>query len=183
MRKMLGKEDIIYLLKEMDRRLSFLNYKVEINIYGGAVMSLCYNSRRSTQDIDSMFKDIDIIYPLVIGMAEELDLDDDWFNNTIEDIKSVLLEEEMISTEWFVNIDLKIPSAQQMLAMKFYAARNKPKKDFEDAVIICRSIGVNTEEQAMSILGRFIDQEVITDRQIRFLKHVIKEVNNAARDY
>lgn len=67
--RLLSKEEIWSLLQEMDEQIGNFSNHIEINIYGGAVMCLNFGNRCSTQDIDSTFKDVDIIYPLVQSLA------------------------------------------------------------------------------------------------------------------
>lgn len=178
--QLLNTADILKLLKEMDETLGSLSQVVEVNIYGGAVMCIVYGNRCSTQDVDSTFKDIDILYPLVKSMAEKHSLPEDWFNNAIEDVKSVLLKEELEELQGFENLVVRFPSARQMLAMKLYAARLYPKSDLEDAVTLCKHLHITTKEQAEKVLREFIDEEVIVPNKISFLEMVVKEVVKGA---
>lgn len=179
--RLLSKVEILNLLHEMDRKIGNFSDHIEINIYGGAVMCLNYGNRCSTQDIDSTFKDLDIIYPLVKSMAEEHGLPLDWFNNAVEDIKSVLLKEELNEVVGFENLVIRFPSSKQMLAMKLYSARLFPKSDLDDAVTLCIHLGITTKTAAEKILREFIDHEVIINSKLSFLELVIKEVHKRAQ--
>ncbi|MEG1149178.1 MAG: hypothetical protein RSD98_11355 [Niameybacter sp.] len=132
-------------------------------------MCLSFGNRCSTQDIDSTFKDVDIIYPLVQSLAIKHHLPTDWFNNAIEDIKSVLLKEELKIVDGFKNLIIRFPSARQMLAMKLYSARLFPKSDLNDAVTLCRHLNIFTRQEAEKVLREFIDDEVIVEAKKSFL--------------
>lgn len=53
---MIQKEQILFYLKELNSKLAAPGVKGEICLYGGAVMSLVYDARPSTKDVDAVFK-------------------------------------------------------------------------------------------------------------------------------
>lgn len=158
-------------------KLSFISTSIEINLYGGAVMCLIFDSSRSTQDIDSVFDNIDIIIPLVDNIAKEHNLNHDWFNNAINGIMSMLIKEDLKPYGNFKNINVKIPTPRQMLAMKLCAARGLPKKDFKDALMLCKHLNISSIEEIKDVVYEFIDSYVIRGRQEEFIKNLAIELN------
>ena len=174
---MLDKDVMMKLLHEIDDAVSSLNVKLNLDIYGGAVMCAVYNSRQFTEDIDACYRNFDIVEPLIKSLADKYNLPNDWLNNNVEDIKSSLITEDLISMEGFKNISIRYPSAEQMLALKLYASRLSPKSDLRDAVYLANELNVTTFSQLDNILRKFIYSDALSSRQENFIKIVERELN------
>jgi predicted nucleotidyltransferase len=51
-------EEIKLYLTELNDELRSMNIKGEVCLYGGAVMSLAYNARPDTDDVDAIFEPV-----------------------------------------------------------------------------------------------------------------------------
>lgn len=174
---MLDKDVMMKLLHEIDDAVGSLNVKLNLDIYGGAVMCAVHNSRQFTEDVGACYRNFDIVEPLIKSLADKYNLPNDWLNNNVEDIKSSLITEDMISMEGFKNISIRYPSAEQMLALKLYASRLSPKSDLRDAVYLAKELSVTSFSQLDNILRKFIYSDALSSRQENFIKIVERELN------
>lgn len=176
-KKLLDKDMLLKLLHEMDDVLGNINVQLSMDIYGGAVMCAVHSCRKFTEDIDACYRNFDIIEPLIKSLADKYGLPYDWLNNNVEDIKSSMITEDLVSMEGFKNITIRYPKAEQLLALKLYAARLSPKSDLEDSVYLAKLLGLNTFEQLNEILRTFIFEDALSSKQDMFMRIVERELN------
>lgn len=175
--KKLNKELMFKVLKDMDDVLGSLSVDITFTIYGGAVMCMVHNSRRFTEDIDAMFKNFDILLPLIDSLSKKYNLPSDWFNSQIEDLKYTIKDENLLLMEGFKNMKVYYPCAEQMLAMKLHAARSKPKSDFDDALHLMHELKIYDEESLKSILYKYIYKDCVNSRSLTFIQDLVAKVN------
>lgn len=115
-------------LRRALRRLSELATEegvvLEVALYGGAVFTLVYGSREATRDVDAIIKPADIGAKLVARVATEQDLPDDWLNGNVQQFLSPFDQRRSYpSKEFEPGLNVTIPTANYLLALKLQAAR------------------------------------------------------------
>ena len=66
----MGREDMLKYLEELNSRLAGINRSCDIVIFGGAAMSIVFEARDATRDIDAKFRRIMQEYVLVPASGE-----------------------------------------------------------------------------------------------------------------
>lgn len=106
---MLTKEQIENYLEELNSHLAEEGIIGEVVLCGGAVMTLAYDARLSTKDIDGIFAPSTAIRTIIKTMAVKYNLEEDWFN----DVKSL--------DEVFEILERYIPPARLTPLAGFFA--------------------------------------------------------------
>ena len=98
--------------------------QLEITIYGESIMTMVYDHRPATKDIDCVFSETN--YKLlnnILNLAKfTFNLSDGWINEEIKDPLKSILREDKETYRVYSNLRLLKPKAEQLLAMKILAA-------------------------------------------------------------
>lgn len=78
---MLSKSDIEGYLKEIAAAMETEEIRGEIVLCGGAVMTMVYDARPSTKDIDALFEPAAKLRMIASRIAERDGLEADWLND------------------------------------------------------------------------------------------------------
>lgn len=172
--KVLGKTELLEIFNVLNSKLSDNKLSLSLTIYGGTVMNLLYDVRPATKDIDCVFSNTDfkLLDSIIKDIAFVYSLGDNWINDDIKVPLESLMKEDLSIFNRYSNLDIQIPSRKQLLAMKVLSARPEPSKDFIDAYLLCKDLGVKTKEELLNIFSEFIPKNLIGERQIQFIKYL-----------
>jgi hypothetical protein len=178
--KTFNSSELIEILLHLDTILKRENLRLEIAVYGGAAIMLYYgvDSRDMTEDIDSVIMNRQEFgrHPEVFKeVAEKFGLAEDWIHSNILNTLSELKREDLVNYGEFSNIGIKLPSKEQLLAMKIKSARYFPKSDFLDARQIVTDLDVETLDELRAIVDEYIPQFLITSEVKRFMAALMEK--------
>lgn len=153
-------EKFIYkkLLLEIFDYLNVLLYDnklhLELTVYGGSIMTLLYDNRPATKDIDSLFNSVneELLKNIFSQVQEVYQLNKDWINDDVKEPIKSLIDEKTIIYKEYSNLTIIQPIPEQLLAMKVLAARAEPSKDFVDAFILCKDLNVSSKNNSLILL-------------------------------
>ena len=77
----MGREDMLKYLEELNSRLAGINRSCEVVIFGGAAMSIVFEARDATRDIDAKFRSSVELRRLIKDISDDFELDREWLNN------------------------------------------------------------------------------------------------------
>jgi len=80
----MNRDDIIYLLKQLNEKLRLREIFGEIYILGGSAICLAYDGDRATKDIDALFHPKTEIYELIYEIADDEQISYDWLNDGVK---------------------------------------------------------------------------------------------------
>jgi len=80
----MNKNEILFYFDIMNKKLKDKDVSAYVNVYGGAVMCLVFNSRDNTKDIDAIFEPESVLKEIAVEIADEHKLSKDWFNDEIK---------------------------------------------------------------------------------------------------
>jgi hypothetical protein len=132
----------------------------EVYVVGGAVMTLAFAARLSTNDVDAVFTPKDVVRRAARRVAHDADVDPDWLNDAV---KGFLGERGEFST-WLDLPHLKVftPVPEYLLAMKCIAFRLGPEfHDEEDVRYLLRYLNVERARDALAIVERYFPSDQI----------------------
>ncbi len=180
------REVLITALKLQGQRASDAGIKLEVSIYGGAAFLLAFNSRDATRDVDAILKPKEEGERLVIQVARELDIPEDWLNSNMEQFISPTLEAKrrLANIEDETGLVVHVPTSKYLLAMKALACRRPIgdyKGDIEDLSYLIQKIGINSVAEIQDAVDGFYpnDVDVIRPSDEALLQSLIESKNDA----
>jgi hypothetical protein len=178
MNGLMDKKKLLQIFDYLNERLKENQLQLEITIYGGSVMTMVYDNRPATKDIDCVFSEIN--YKLLDNILEltkfAFNLNDEWINEDIKEPLRTLLKEDKETYRVYSNLKILKPKAEQLLAMKILAARPEPAKDFIDALILCKELNITDKNRLMEVISLYIPLNILAERQINFIKYLGKDL-------
>ena len=152
--------------------------KLEVCIYGGAVMLLAYHSREITKDVDAVIQPSGLGRKLAHQVGEELGLPETWLNDDVKQF--VAPTERTRPLPWDApGIALTAPTAGYLLAMKALACRQPLpgfQGDFDDLRFLVRKIGVTSVDEIQAYIDKYYPNDIISTENRAVLDGIIKEV-------
>lgn len=171
---LIDKNKLLQIFDYINAQLKENQLQLEITVYGGSIMTLVYDSRPATKDIDCVFSETNqLLLENILNQAKfTFSLSDKWINEDIkEPLKSIIKEDKEIY-KTYTNLKILKPKAEQLLAMKILAARPEPAKDFVDAFLLCKDLNIDRKESLLKIISEYIPLSLIGERQIQFIKYL-----------
>ena len=118
-----------------------------------------------------------------------MSLKENWIDEGIWDvIRDTMKKEELVNYRGFGGLNVRFPIAEQLLAMKLFAARiREDKNDLIHAGVLCRELNVKGRPQLESILKKYFKEEAIRKKNRsrgshnathRFIDRLVKELQN-----
>jgi hypothetical protein len=175
---LMDKTKLLEIFGYLNERLRENQLQLEITIYGGSVMTMVYDSRPATRDIDCVFSETnERLLDHILDLTKfTFNLPDGWINEEIkEPLKSIIKEDKEVYRV-FSNLKILKPKAEQLLAMKVLAARPEPAKDFIDAYILCKDLNITTKRKLLDVISGYIPLHLIGERQRNFIKYLGKDL-------
>jgi hypothetical protein len=153
--------------------------KLEICIYGGAVMMLAYNVRQITKDVDAVIRPSEPGWRLAARVGDELGLPEGWIN---DDVKQFVAPAERTRIlPWDApGIALTAPTAGYMLAMKALACRQPLpgfQGDLDDLRFLIQKLGVKSVDEIQKHVDRYYPDDVIPQEDAVVLRKLIEEAS------
>jgi hypothetical protein len=149
----LKKDDILRYFDEINKHLASTNERGEILIAGGAALTLVFDARDSTYDIDAIFEPKEDMRQIIKAVARANSLDDDWLNDAV---KGFMTDKMNFSTFLeYSHLTVSSLDAESLLAMKLVSARPAPAKDMQDSIFLIKILGISSEEQLYEIIEKY----------------------------
>lgn len=143
--------------------------KGEILLCGGAVMCLVFNARNSTRDIDAIFEPTSEIRIAAKKVAAEMQLPEDWLNDSAKSFFSPLLNKVEIRS--WSNLSVWAPTADYMLAMKCISARYD-SQDKNDVEFLIKELKLKTAESVFKIIESFYPKKQVPAKTQFFIEEL-----------
>ncbi|MDF0728706.1 DUF6036 family nucleotidyltransferase [Cytobacillus sp. S13-E01] len=171
---LMDKGKLLEIFDYLNERLKENQLQLEITIYGGSIMTMVYDNRPATKDIDCVFSETNskLLDNILAQTKFIFNLSDGWINEEIKEPLKAILKEDKETYRVYSNLKILKPRAEQLLAMKILAARPEPAKDFVDAYLLCKDLGITTKKELLNIFNYYIPLTLIGERQINFIKYL-----------
>ena len=165
---LLDRDGVIQAFTLLAERLHRRGVVADVYIVGGAAMTLAYDSRRTTRDIDAVFEPHGVVLEAAREVARDLGLPPSWLN----DQASVYMPRDRRGPEVFSRPGLRVQSAppEHLLAMKILAGR---RSDASDVRFLLTLLGVTSVEQALSVVAAVFPDEPVDDRRRAILTEAL----------
>jgi hypothetical protein len=176
--RLMDREELLDIFDYMNKQLAENQLVLELTVYGGAIMTLVYDNRPATKDIDCVFSSSneDLLNNIFELTKFTFNLPAKWINEDIrEPLKSLLIEDKE-TFKLYSNLRILKPIPEQLLAMKVLAARAEPSKDFIDAYILCKDLNIQTKEELFNVCSKYVPLNLIGERQMKFIQYLGKDL-------
>jgi hypothetical protein len=157
---LLTAERIQELFLLLNDRLAFEDLVGELYIVGGAVMTLAFQARPSTNDVDAVFAPKAAVRRLAKEVAFDAGVDEGWLNDAVKGF----LSDRGEFSPWLELSHLKIfiPVPEYLLAMKAVAFRLGPEfHDEDDVRYLLRYLNIENAADALEIVERYFPSDRI----------------------
>ena len=168
------KKDIENLIDLFALKLDAEGIEGSISIVGGAALSLAYiTDRYATTDIDATFPVHPRITEIIQEIALEQNLAQTWINDAVKAYVPFETVPMWVDFKKIGNIQIRIGSAEFLLAMKLKADRGF--RDRPDIAALIKLCGLTSLEEIEDLYGRYQHQEILCGRTKEFLCQVLRE--------
>jgi Nucleotidyltransferase of unknown function (DUF6036) len=154
-------------------RLERRGVRANIYVVGGAAMSLSFDSRRSTRDIDAVvLEGHGVLMDEVRAMGRLHDLPSTWLNE--QAVKYVSRRPDPKPSPVFDHpfLTVSAASAEHLLAMKLAASRGGDVADIRLLLAACECVSV---DDARVIFARVFDGKQLTEKARLIVEDVLGE--------
>lgn len=128
---MITKQTMLELFTALNQKLKENDIRGEICVVGGAAMTLAFNARIATQDVDAIFQPKKDMQLLAMDVGKEHNLNIDWLNDAV----SIFIPDKKAETKKVIlklsHLTVWSPDAKYLLAMKSISARPTDIRDLE----------------------------------------------------
>jgi hypothetical protein len=170
---MLDREDLESALRELASRLLERGTTGNLQIFGGAALTLGLFDRGTTADIDARVRFDTDITDLLQLIADRRGWQSDWLNDTGRGFLPLYgrdVDWETIFDRGGVTIQLA--SAEALLAMKLNA--NRPGRDDDDIAQLMTICGVSSSGDAEEVFEAYYPGECLTGRAMRMVEGILE---------
>jgi len=174
----MDREELLEIFDYLNKQLAENQLVLELTVYGGAIMTLVYDNRPATKDIDCVFSSSneDLLNNILELTKFTFNLPTKWINEDIKEPLKSLLREDKETFRLYSNLRILKPIPEQLLAMKVLAARAEPSKDFIDAYILCKDLNIETKEELFNVCSKYIPLNLIGERQMKFIQYLGRDL-------
>lgn len=158
--------------RRLGDRLARRGVVADIYIIGGAAMALAYDARRSTRDIDAVFKPHGVVVEEAQAVAAELGLPPWWLNEQAS--AYVAPGGDPAAPRVFDHPGLRVSAAspEHLLAMKVLAAR---RRDSEDISYLVKHLRLSNTADVLALCEQVFPDEPVPGRAKLILEDLFNE--------
>jgi len=154
--KQLKRDDILKYFEEINSQLRSRGEHGKILLLGGAAMTIAFDARDATYDIDAIFSPKGSIEQIISDMAKTHQLTSDWLNDVAKDYVTDKMKFNPFPS--YSNLSISTIDAESLLAMKLTAARTYTE-DMNDSVFLMNTLNIESETQLYNIVERYTDAD------------------------
>lgn len=182
--KFLTKQEITAALNRISELAAAAGVRLEMTLYGGALMLLAYDARDVTKDVDAIIHPPEVGRRLVARVAAERGLPEDWLNDNVRRfVSSMEAKSELaLPNVSRVGLHLTRPTAKYLLAMKVMANRKAlpgHAGDRDDIATLLRVTKIKSVGEVERIVEKFFPDTALPDATRLTLTDLLEEIRDA----
>lgn len=146
---LLGRKQLLELFEELSSELGKRGARAHVYVFGGAAMSVAFDRRRTTVDIDvRVDSGREKLMEAVEVVGRRHGFKEGWFSEPLAVVMPQGSDPRAGTLYQSQYLTVTGASAQHMLAMKLLAGRFK---DRGDIAVLCKALGLTDEREAIRI--------------------------------
>jgi hypothetical protein len=175
--KNISKPILLRALNRLGELADAQGLRLEVCLYGGAVMMLAYDAREITKDVDAVIRPTREGRVLAKQVGREMGLGEDWLNDQVK--LFVAPREQLREIPWEgPGIMITAPTASYLLAMKALACREPfpgYEGDLADLRFLIDKLGVTSVDEVQHHIDRYYPDDVIKPEHSALIEALIAE--------
>lgn len=169
---MLTKEQILALVNELNEELGRSGTRGDVVVVGGAAMTLAYDARPATRDVDAIWHPSAEVRAAAARVAARHDgIDPDWLNDAVKELLPAADHGGGRVVYDNANLTVSAPSAEYLLATKLLASR--VSRDEADILTLYELCGLHTVDEGLDLLERYYGGRPIEAKVRFFLEELL----------
>lgn len=118
---LLSRDKLFEIFDYLNERLKENKLQFEITLYVGSIMTMVYDNRPATKDIDCVFSEINskLLENILEITKFTFNLPKDWINEAIKEPLQSVLKEDKETYKTYSNLKILKPIAEQLLAVNY----------------------------------------------------------------
>ncbi len=142
----------------------------EVGLCGGAVMCLVFEARKSTKDVDAIFRPTREIRQAAKKVAARFGLDEDWLNDAAKGFFYGDPPRDKVLN--LSHLRVWCPRADYLLAMKCVSARFD-SADRDDVITLIRHLGLKKTSEVFTVIETYYPRRMIPAKTQFFVEEIL----------
>lgn len=173
----LTKKKILELFQQIDLELSKTDIHADLFVIGGAAMTVAYDARPSTRDVDGIWQPTQPIRDIIKMLAEEHGLETDWMNDAAKGFLPSVPDEHPVVIYDGDYFSVSSPSPQYLLATKILSSR--PDRDEADIRFLIRLCGYSTLDDCLDVVERYYPHTPIQPKSQYAVEEILASMKSS----
>jgi hypothetical protein len=152
----MNRDEIVAALTALAAELQRRGASADMYVVGGAAISLAFDERRTTRDIDAVFEPKSVVYEAAATVAEQRGLSPGWLNDAV---KGFLAGDDPEATPVLDLPGLRCLTASPRILLALKVLAHRVGEDEEDLRLLAAELGL---ERAGEVLA--VAEETFGDR-------------------
>lgn len=169
----LTRSEIYRLLILLNESLEQKEIQGDLYLVGGAVLTLAYDARESTHDLDGVFAPKQEIYECIKEVARDENLAEDWVNDAVKGFLGN--RQEFTDFLSLSNLNIKVASSEYLLAMKVQSSRTENQNEINDIKYLIKLLNLREIEEVETIVSKFYDLKLIKPKSWYLVEEILYE--------
>ena len=140
---------------------------------GGAAMTMAFDARAATRDVDAVFQPHGAILDEVWAVADQLGLPRYWLNEQGSSYLSSNYQEAATPVWQHPSLRIMAISGKQLLAMKALASRRNA--DLDDIRFLTAHLGITELDAVEAVVAELFPGETLSDRARLVIEDVLAQ--------
>jgi hypothetical protein len=163
---MLTRDRILELFTELDDELSRAGIRGDVFIVGGAAMTVAYDARPATRDVDGIWHPATEVRSAAARVAARHDdIDPHWLNDAVKGFLPSAPPSPATVVYEGQHLTVSVPTSEYLLATKLLASR--VGRDEDDIRLLYRQCDLSTVDEGLDLVERYYPGRPI-EAKVRF---------------
>ena len=168
----MDRNEIRHLFERLNEELAHAGVAGEVYLVGGAVMCLVHEARKSTQDVDALFRPADVVREAAQRIAGWEGYPRDWLNDAVKGFLSERGDFQPYLE--FSNLSVMTASPEYLLAMKCLSMRLGAEfHDEADIRYLLRYLNISEPKAALDTVARYYPLDRVPRKTLYALEDIL----------
>lgn len=144
----MNREEIVAALTALAAELQRRGVSADMYVVGGAAISLAFDERRATRDIDAIFEPKTLVYEAAATVAEERGLPSGWLNDAV---KGFLAGDDPEATPVLDLPGLRCLAASPRILLALKVLAHRVGEDEGDLRLLAAELGLERADEILAV--------------------------------
>jgi hypothetical protein len=167
----MNRDEIVAALTALAVELQRRGVSADMYVVGGAAISLAFDERRATRDIDAVFEPKSVVYEAASAVAEQRGLSPGWLNDAV---KGFLAGDDPEATPVLDLPGLRCLTASPRILLALKVLAHRVGEDEEDLRLLAAELGLKRADEVLAVA-----EETFGDRLDPAARFFVEELFSA----